>query len=232
MEPRRKKLMSSLFYAVERIGGAVAGNEDGALVTFGNQTLECRLMEKLRNVRLPLTDRDIKFRNTSYARGYNVGLEVTGILAFEIESYLRSQVQQVWKETAERQLEVDIPAIADALKKGAGVRQDWDDETFAATEKARRQERLRERARNEAAVELARWQLLVQLASERTEVQKVVEFVRNLELSQQNNELSGNVDDDSLAPWMEWLELTMEQRGGPKSLRELFRMIGAVKAPE
>jgi hypothetical protein len=218
--------MSRLFYVLESAGAEVCGNEDRALVTVGNQTLECRIVEKLREVRLPLSKFDVLFRSAGFARGYNVGLEVTGILEFEIESHL-GQAQHKWKETEKQALEEDIPEIADALLKGASTLQAAEDRRTNTLLSAQRKQELCEKVKREAAIEEARWQLLIDLAGEHREAERVAALVQALANDAPLDE-QARIGDRTLGQWLEWLEITLEQRGGPTDLASLFRRIASV----
>lgn len=219
--------MSLIFYALERAGAQMEGNEDRAWVKLHGQIIECRLVEKLRKIKLPLSKFDVQYQTASFVRGYRVGLEVTGMLAFEIETYLRSQAQQVWKETDKCPLEHDIPAIVTAIVNGAAILEAWDEERKAAQARGERQRELREKIRREAVAEEARWQLLVSLAAQREQAQKVGAFVRSIAKAQ-SDDLQTTVGDRTLGQWLEWLELNLERRSGANDIASLFRKVSAI----
>lgn len=227
--PRRQTILSSIFFAAQRLGGRVAGNEDGAHISFGRQTLECRLVERLRKVRLPLGRFDLTYHTQQFHRGYRVGFEVTGVLAFEIDTYLRAQVQQVWQETPEASLEKMVPDIADALRRGAAVRQAWDDQdsdrvAFAAREKA-----LRRKAEREAEIDHARWDLLVQLATKTNDARSVRDYIHAL-IGEGVHDPDAMIGDRTLSQWLEWVDLVLEQRGGQQGLVALFRKLHSIES--
>ena len=167
------------------------------------------------------------YQTRQFHRGFRVGFEVTGVLAFEIETYLRSKVRQIWQESSEASLESMVPEIANALRSGAAVGQAWDEEETERRALAECEAELRLKARREAELESARWNLLVELATKTSEVHLVTDFIQALTAGEEYDPdiLLG---DRTLGQWLEWLELVAERRGGQLGLVALFSRIHAI----
>lgn len=205
---RRKRLMSLIFHACERLGGSVTGTEDAADITFGDQTVSCRIREKLKQVRLPPSKWDIRFQTDVAKRGYSVGLEVTGELIVELGSH-HWMNPGGWTDKRDCPLEDQIPAIAQRLQKEAAELQRRADERHENERLAEERRKIAQLNREEVERQQARVELLLSFAANHRRAEDLRHFLTSL----RERCLTGDVaayGGRSAQEWLSWAEEVAE----------------------
>jgi hypothetical protein len=112
MERRRHRLLSALYFAVEKHGYTAKVDERGkTFVEINREPAVFTLKEKYRQVRRPLTE-DEKKRGFNPKRPWKQETQTTGLLQLTIETRLRPGLVDAWIDTAEQTLEQRLPDIA------------------------------------------------------------------------------------------------------------------------
>lgn len=205
---RRKRLMSLIFHACERLGGSVTGTEDAADITFDYQTVSCRIREKLKQVRLPPSKWDTRFQTDVAKRGYGVGLEVTGELIVELGSH-HWMGPGGWTDKRDCPLEDQIPAIAQTLQKEAAELQRRADERYENERLAEERRKIAQLKREEAERQQARVELLLSFAANRRRAEDLRQFLTSLR-ERGLTDAAAAYGGRSAKEWLSWAEEVAE----------------------
>ncbi len=201
---RRHRILHALFKALEHGGGRVSQNEHEQLIyQQDGEQIEFQLREKRRRVRRPLSESELRWRLASEPN-WRHDLEPTGLLIFEIKTYLTAGLRREWSETETRPLEPMLGEIAATFAAAIPL---LAEQRVRRKEAAKRHEeamRLRQAEQERRQLDGARWRKFCELAASLREVQAARALLDRLRADGPDPAaLAGEL---SLADWTEWAE--------------------------
>lgn len=203
-ERRRHRILDALFKALETHGVTVTeGERRDLLVTSGCEKIEFQLRSKLRQVQRPLTADERRWR-FSGDKDYRLELEETGILIFEVKSWLPGGLQRSWQDGRKGTIETmagdilttllaSFPLMATEREKRA------DAERLREMEERRRQELQQQRKR-----ERDRFRRLLEHAGRWRDAELARAFVAALRDA--TADATALVDGRPATEWLAWAE--------------------------
>ncbi|MCF1744708.1 hypothetical protein [Paradevosia shaoguanensis] len=199
---RLEAIADKLFHALGAAGARVEGNAESAAAFFDAEPIEFEVVEKLRQVRVPPSDWDLRLGTTVGRRGYAVELEPTGILVVKLDGYPPGKRE--WVDTSKSPLEAQIPDIVEAMRTASIWFHERREEDRAAAQRReeKRQAYLAEREIEEREGE--RWRRFIAAARSHEDYTIARNFV--LALRGRTADTSLVVDGRSLEAWLRWAE--------------------------
>tara|TARA_R110000868_G_scaffold11516_7_gene56438 strand:+ start:39783 stop:40910 length:1128 start_codon:yes stop_codon:yes gene_type:complete len=102
---RRYRVLDALFKALEKEKLSIQlGDRQSILIADGNERIEISIREKKKQDRRPMTAAELRWRSPG-EKNWRVEMVGSGILVFEVKSYLPEALKRSWTETAEQSLE-------------------------------------------------------------------------------------------------------------------------------
>ncbi|MBA2780599.1 hypothetical protein [Billgrantia kenyensis] len=204
MDRRRYRILSTLFKAIEKVGGkAIEEERKATAIEIEGEKIPFQLREKQKQVRRPLTESEKRWRSSG-DRDWRQELKPTGKLIFEIKSYLPSGFKSQWLETDEISMENLLPEIFDTIQRVAPI---LANRTKERLEKRRLEEiaaHERYLAEQERKRDNNRWQRFLELADSWQQHEQARHFLAAL--TQLEIERDTSVGDMTLAEWLTWAE--------------------------
>lgn len=205
---RIEAIADKLFHALEAAGARVEGNAESAAAFFDAEPIEFEVVEKLRQVRVPPSEWDLRLGTTVGKRGYAVGLEPTGTLVVKVDAY-SLPIKREWVDTSKSPLEAQIPDIVEAMRTASIWLHERREEDRAAAQRReeKRQAYLAERESEEREGE--RWRRFIAAARSHEDYTIARNFV--LALRGGTADTSLVVDGRSLEAWLRWAEARADE---------------------
>lgn len=224
-EKRIHRLCDALIKALERHGGKVQENQRRELeVTFGDITIEFQLREKLKQVRRPLTQDEMRYRSPG-ERGWRQELEQTGLLVFAFKSWLpvgfkpeRLEPEPGAMEGMLQDILISFLTIAPLLQERKRQEQEEARQRMIA-EHQRFEERQRQKA------DAKRWQTFLDMAETVRRIEDAKRFADMLRaMPFDPNEV---VEGRPVSDWLAWVDEHLPA-GDPRAggVAALFLKIG------
>ncbi|MCJ2031255.1 hypothetical protein MKK50_17965 [Methylobacterium sp. J-043] len=199
---RRHRILQALLPALERQGAKIVGEYDEGVIEarFVGTTIAFRLREKLKQVRRPLSEDELR-HGWGTEKNYHIELHPTGLLSCKIETYTRIG-WRAWEDDRGGALEGRLVEIAGTILMAR------DSQIDAAREARIQHEQQMERERQQAAAAEARqreenrWGTFVELARRSEEAEQLRAFLKRLEsMAPPGEQLFG---DRTVADWLSW----------------------------
>jgi len=199
---RRLRILSTLFKEVEKIGHFVKTDRENprqAYFEIDEQRLDFKLSERHKQVEVPLTPEERRWDT----RTTRTDLEATGVLAFEITTWISEPIQKRWRDGKRHTLEEQLADVIAGLIKAAAVEKEW--KRQRKEEALRRAELEAQRAEQERLrrIDAARWRHLNELQEAAQRASLIREFIDRLE-QRMHSENGRQMPAAELQDWFIW----------------------------